>query len=241
MHKYMETYGRYLVFSSILLFVASCGKIEKVDGSKGLQSGTPSALEAQEEMFEVLEGSQRAILGALLPSSGIGAFGCKPEINFVLIGLNLRFVPSDTCKFSGDINIKLFPLVAQVDLDVIGLKYVQSIKFDADVQLGGSDAETQIDFEILDGRIHLGGSLPIGDLVLNGAVSFHNGPAAFQLASRVNAFEAITSAGVAFIAQIDKDKTTGTRTRSIKGCVFTGGVPDDPNAGSIGKCLELGG
>lgn len=230
----------FLLLSWLLLILASCGKIEKAEDNV-LTSGDATSLEAQLEIATVLENAQRAILGVFLPSGDVGIAGCKPEFSFVLVGIELKFAPSDTCMFLGDVNIKLFPLTAQVDLDVVGLKYVKAISFEADIQLDGSNTDMAIDFEILDGRISLGSLLPMSSLVLNGVVSFQNAASAFHLASRANAFEAITAAGVALVLQIDKDKVTGTSSRVVKGCFLMGGVPDDPNAGDISNCLTLGG
>lgn len=235
--------------------LVSCGRTSELETDQSdlfAQSMTQhlgdSALgdaDVQDELRLVTTEIQNAIFSALsteyaqseVRSRAVSVAGCKPKIKLVAIGVGIEFGASDTCKLQGSLDLKLFPLRTVIDLDVVGLKFVDRIQLDADVKLGGNAKDIGINLTFLNGRIGLKNIPMLANMTTNGAALLTIKSNVFQVSSRVNAFDATTGLGVALLAKIDR----GAGVRDIQSCTLTGGVPSNPQGGTTGMCFRLGG
>lgn len=233
--------------------LVSCGRTSELETDQtGLfqQSMTEhlgdSALassEVQDELRLVTTEIQNAIFSALsaeFEQSGVrsrAATGCKPKIKIVAIGVGIEFGAGDTCILKGSLDLKLFPLRTVIDLDVVGLKFIERVQLDADVKLGGSTTDVLVNLVFLNGHIGLKNIPMLANMTTNGAALLTVKPNVFQVSSRINAFDATTGLGVALLAKIDR----GAGVRDIQSCTLTGGVPTNPQGGTTGMCFRLGG
>lgn len=264
----MKVSGRFRLFLSALFLAAmatSCGRVSELESdqtylfnqavSQHLGDSALANPEAQAELRLITSEINSALLTALLPEYeaqfqaaygkrpanrlAAAPTGCKPKIKILMIGLGIEFTPSATCKLDGTIGVKLFPITAVADLDVVGLKHIQRIQFDANVALGGSGSGVNLNLVFLDARVSLGNVplLPIQNVVAVGSVALQIAPGVFKLNSRVNAFEGSTGMGVALVTKVDR----AIDVRDIQGCLLTGGVPTNPNGGTLNSCFRIGG
>jgi len=197
-----------------------------------------SNMDIHEEMREVMNELQNGILTALDSSydqrtvASKSVFGCSPK--FTVIPLGVTFTASSTCKLNGTITLKLLPLSTVVDIDVVGMKFIDRIQLDANITLGGNIA---VDLVFLNGRINI--KLPIiGDgIAFNGRAKLAVVSGGFQLNSRINGLTGVAGTGVALLAKVDK----AAGVRDIQSCLVTGGDPNNPDAGNLKTCFKLGG
>ncbi len=235
--------------------LTSCGRTSELEEDQSdlfQQSMTQhlggSALanaEVQDELRLVTTEIQNAIFSALssdyesssVRSRALSIGGCKPQIKIVAIGVGIDFTSSETCKLNGSLNLKLFPLRTVIDLDVIGLKFVERISIDADVKLGGNLTDISVNLVFLNGRIGLKSVPMLANLTTNGAALLTVKTNVFQVSSRFNAFDATTGLGVALLAKVDR----GAGLRDIQSCTLMNGVAGNPQGGTVGACFRLGG
>lgn len=245
------------VLAAALLFIVGCGNSEVDPSVQLFEQPTETQRALQEEIRMVVEEVELYIVEAVASYQGhagvtglpiqtdsgrkllrLGDSPCAPELKLVLVGLSLDFERKDGCRFAGKITLSLFPLVADVDLEVHGLSFVRSIQLRSDIRLsGGSPISLSLNF--LDARIHLRllESLPIENLVLNGTASVSFGSGQFSFEARTNAFESSTGAG--FAALFDIQRKPDSQSRTVQGCMLSGGVPMDPLGGTLGTCFTL--
>lgn len=241
--------------------LTSCG-VGDIAARKQIQSSTttdnPAGIpidstlnepKAQQELLMVMEEVHRYIIDAVtVPAAQLKArqaagirsafSGCSPDFNIVMIGVGITFQGNDQCNLNGTISVKFFPLKATVDLDVVGLQFVKSISFDADIILGDSGTNSTVSVQFLDGNISLESIsfVPIKDLVLNGMAAVEFGSNLFKLNVRTNAFDRGTLMGMALLSSVLDDSNGST---VFKGCYLTGGNPLDPNAGTLAACFDF--
>ncbi|MBY0370445.1 hypothetical protein K2X33_07145 [bacterium] len=249
----MKIKGRSLAFLLAGALLSSCAR--EADNSQsealflaaGEQYLTGTALskpEAQQEIRQVMGEIQEALFTSLVPeyaaartAAAVPATGCKPDFKLQLIGAAIAFEPSATCPLSGTIGIKFFPTVASVDLDVVGLKHIEKIQFDADVNLS-QGMQIKLDMTVLNGVISLRALkfAPLESLTANAKIGLVLGGGAFKIDSRVNAFLTTSGLGVALLAKIDRSLGVS----NIQACILKGGVGNDPTAGTASTCMRLG-
>ncbi len=235
--------------------LVSCGRTSELETDQSdlfQQSMTQhlgdSALanpEVQDELRLVTTEIQNAIFSALssefeqseVRSRAAAATSCKPKFKIVAIGVGIEFGAADNCKLKGAVDLKLFPLRTAIDLDVVGLKFIDRIELGADVKLGGSTTDVLVNLVFLNGRIGLKNIPMLANMTTNGAALLTIKPNVFQVSTRINAFDGTSGLGVALLAKIDR----GAGIREIQSCTLTGGVPTNPQGGTVGACFRLGG
>ena len=121
------------------------------------------------------------------------------------------------------------------------MKYVESMSFDANIVLKRQNRGIQIGYQFLDGKIKLKENklFPVSDLTLNGTVALNIGGGIFGFGSRTNVFDGTSGNGLAVIQNFSRDRSQGTKTRQLDACLLTGGIGNDPNAGTMHQCLSL--
>ncbi|MCB0416965.1 MAG: hypothetical protein KDD39_04900 [Bdellovibrionales bacterium] len=218
-----------------LISLAACGgRLNTVNDFHTQTLSEEMASTAQGEIHEVMQAAQSGILATILEADELDTATCKPKLSFALIGIGFKFSDDASCHLRGTVMVKLFPLRATVDLEAVGMKYVERMTFDADVSLK-SENGISIGWEFYNGRINLKNFalLPIDELVLNGVTNASLVKGAFSLQSRTNAFDGASGFGVALSTNF------GNGNHSVQACLLTGGVGSDPYAGSVKSCLAL--
>lgn len=203
--------------------------------------------QVQDELRAVTGEIQSSVLSALVPEfsktnalvNTAATAACKPKFKVVMVGVGIEFTPSATCKLSGTVALKLFPLTAVADLDVVGLTHIERIQLDADIQLLRAGKHVTVNFQFLDAHFTIRklAFLPIENVTANGMAAVNISASAFKIQSRVNAFEGNTGFGVALLSDIDR----AAGKRELKSCVLAGGKASDPAAGNVSACFTLGG
>lgn len=243
--KYQGWYRFVLIAFTAL--VASCGRISDLeqDNSAALQSALSRSLgdselanpAAQAEMRSVAEEVHNAIAMALIPDyeqavlSGRAttAAGCSPRISVVFIGISVDFTSSETCHLNGSIAITAFPMKATANIDVVGLQFVQKLTFSASILLGEGLAGSTLSIVYQNAKF----TLVSQSIVSSGIASISMASGGAQVDSRINAFEATSGLGVAFIGKV----SPGVRT--IQSCLLSGASGTDPQAGTLGACFRI--
>ena len=212
-------------------------------GQSYLEGATIAKPAAQRELKLVMHEVNSALWDALVPEQAgamreVAATSCKPDFKILLIGAAIEFSPTNGCKLSGTIGLKFFPTTAVVDLDVVGLTHIEKIQFDAEVVLS-QGMQVKLDMTVLNGVISLRALklAAIESVTANGRVALAIGGGMFKIDSRVNAFLSNNGLGVALMTKIDKS----IGASNIQACILSGGVANDPTAGSTGTCMRLGG
>lgn len=229
---------RYFIALTVLLpMLLACGSETSPFET---QSGETDSL--QRELASVLTNTNYALINGATETQELSVASCKPNIGVILVGVSLTFPENDDCNLDGTIKVKVLPASAKVDLAVVGLDHVSGLNFDADIDLAKSGSSIELGFEILGGQISLGesGFLGIKDLVLSGEASFLTDPDNLKLVTRMNAFDAQSKSGFAFITNILSNKQTGDSSKDIRACFLSGGDANDPNAGTVTQCFSLG-
>ncbi len=243
---------RIALVALVAISVVACAKADAPDQTDLFNAATLDQLgnhplaqpEVQKELRMITNEIQNAMLVALIPEYGtrdlqerVAILGCKPLVKLVLVGISIEFVASDTCKLNGTVSLKLFPATAVIDLDVVGLAFIDRIQLDAEGILNRDSQGVTINLVFLNGHVSLKEFklFPISELSLNGRVNVVLGSGSLKLDSRINGFDPASGTGVALIAKIDGS------TRTIQGCLLGGARPDDPDAGTANACFKIGG
>ena len=255
MNRQASSLRAYIAVFSLLL-LSACGReadpVPQEWNDLTSMYGLPSVVattEAQNEVQSVLEEVNNHIFSAAVQatsSNGIvgtykvnsatqtaSATACKPTLTLVAIGVGLKFSDANGCFLDGTISVNLFPLSVKVDLKVVGLKFVQGITLKGDMALKGG-ATSSIELLIQNGKVNLklGSMFPDG-FVLSGRSKFSFGNGSSGITSRTNAFEPNTKAGVAIVAEINKNG------KKVESCFLAGGDPVNPEAGVLAACFAL--
>ncbi len=245
-------------WSIVLLFLfafaslAGCGRQSELSENQSaqLQSALVDSLGSedpvsnplfQNEVQMVMSEVNSAIAQALLPGFSTSAFsskaavslGCSPDIDFVLIGVNITFTSSSSCSLNGTVTVKLFPTTVTVDITAAGLSFIDKIELDGTYSLNGT---ASFSLTFLNGRISLKeiAGFSLGSIIVNGSAAVSTSPA-FTFTSRVNAFASTGNLGVALMSTLKP--SAGVRT--IQGCLLSGADPMNPNAGKAQPCFGI--
>ncbi len=223
-----------LLVGLAVLGLTACGQVDPLNEFESDLLSDISTQETQQEIHQVMEVVQSTIVAGLTDQQSVVAGDCKPKFNMSFSGVGFTFANDGTCKLSGDVSIKFFPVRAVVDLDVIGMKHIESMSFEADIDISGSKVVT-VDWELLNGRIELKDFklFPMGELVLNGRAHAEIGKGTFIVQARTNAFAGDTGFGFAVLSAFNKTD------RSLQACLLTGGVGNDPMAGETKACMAI--
>lgn len=250
MSLYKEVLRIRLLFS-ILTLMTGCGRNFPAPDSQvqlatnpQIQAAQQEILDAQTEIYSVVNETTRAIFQAIAPDAAAptptSLASCKPNFGIAFVGVNIKFKPTNGCNLSGQVAVKLFPLRAVADIDVVGLQFVRKINFDAEIKLGQGNGVTDINLEILDGNIAINlPSFGINGLTMNAQVDLLNNSQVFALDSRVNAFLSNNGFGASILAELQTNKRTGLKDNQTRACMLSGGVGTNVNAGDTKSCINL--
>lgn len=223
----MRSFISSLVLSSFLFFIPSIANAE-----------SKISVGAQADAFAALQELENSLLGTLVWSSTINGGKCKPKFSVGFFSLSLVYEQSDTCPLLGKVAIGFFPLAADIDLDVNNLSSVDRIRMKAKISVKyAKDNGVTVQLYFTDGRISLrsSGSSPWTDMILNGSTAMSFSKTNYSIAGRKNIFHSATAAGFSLITQLTKTPAV----RRFEGCVLTGGVASDVNAGTLSMCTAL--
>lgn len=243
-------WSRLPLFLASVAVLAACGRQSELESGNILalqaalvsQTGSSAAIanpQFQAELQGVMSEVNNAVATAVLPGytprslGTTAAVSCAPKFNIVLVGVAVTFTPGAGCVLSGTIDVKLFPTTVNVNLSTVGLKFIDKVQLTGSVVLGGN---TSMQFSFLNGRIDIKqvAGIALGGITFNGQANLSTAPR-FKLKSRINAFAATASVGVALMANIDDS----IGLSQIQGCLLSGGNGNDPNAGLAAPCFGI--
>lgn len=219
-----------MTFSVLLFFQPATAHAES-------QNPVPVSFNSQADAFTALQELDNSLLGALVWSTTINGGKCKPKFSVGFFKISLVYEASETCPLLGKVALGFFPLSADVDLDV-NMQNVDRIQLKAKISVKYTkDSGVALQLYFTDGRITLkqGANSAWTDMIVNGSTAMNFSKSNYGIAGRKNIFHAATAAGFTLLTQVTKSP----EVRRFEGCLLTGGVSSDVNAGTLTMCTPL--
>ena len=188
-------------------------------------------------IFSIIEGM---VLQGGLPSA-IAIGGCMPGFGLAGFKIELKFTSSATCPMSGTIDFGLFPMSANVRLDISNNPILS--KLDADITMSlkrDSSGNRVFHWLLTNGEVdfRMMPSAPSMTWAMSGEGTRVKNSTSLQVNSRINFFDKATGSGKAILRTVSQTKPNPA-VKSVQSCDATGMTNDNVQSGTLGACVVL--